>query len=202
ARPAARRRAAPARAQAGALGRDPGGDRGAARPRGVAGAGGGGRCRKDGLVVTPAVDKNRALGKTAQRGMAWSFVRESVSEILLFPTSMLIARILTPEEFGVAAAALFFILLGSRLSELGFNAAIVRAKSIEPIHLSTIFVVQLALGVVAFAAMVVLAPWIGRFYSLPEPMKVVTVSALSFLIMPFGAVPSALLQRNFEYRKS
>ena len=41
---------------------------------------------------------------------------------------MVLARLLTPEEFGIAAAAGFFTLLAGRLSELGFNAAIVRSK--------------------------------------------------------------------------
>jgi O-antigen/teichoic acid export membrane protein len=151
--------------------------------------------------VSPEVDKSQALGKTAKKGIVWSFLREGVSEVLLFPTSMLLARMLKPEEFGIAAAALFFILLGGRLSELGFNAALIRSKHVEPIHLSTVFVAQLALGVVSFAVMVALAPWIGAFYGLPQPMTIVTVSALSFLIMPFGAVPSALLQRNLEFRQ-
>lgn len=148
------------------------------------------------------IEKEKALGKTAQKGVVWSFLRESVSEVLLFPASMVLARLLTPREFGVAAAAAFFIQLAGRLSELGFNAALIRKKSVEDIHFSTVFVVQIVLGLVTFATMVVLAPWIGRFYNMPEATHVLPISAIAFLITPIGAVQAAVLQRNFEYKKS
>ena len=150
----------------------------------------------------PPTDPKKALGKTAQKGVAWSFLREGVSEILLFPASMVLARLLSPAEFGIAVAAGFFIMLAGRLSELGFNAAIVRSKVIEPIHLSTVFVAQLALGALTFALMFSLAPVIGAFYGLPEPAVVIRLSSIAFLITPLGAVPSALLQRRMEFKKS
>ncbi len=150
----------------------------------------------------PPIDKSQALGKTAQRGVIWSFLRESVSEILVFPASMVLARLLTPREFGIAAAALFFIQLAGRLSELGFNAAIIRSKTIEPIHLSTVFIAQIVIGVVLFLTMIALTPLIGAFYNMPEAWHVIPISALIFLIQPFGAVPAAIMQRNFQYRDS
>jgi O-antigen/teichoic acid export membrane protein len=148
------------------------------------------------------IDKSKALGKTAQKGVVWSFLRESVSEILLFPASMVLARLLTPREFGIAAAAAFFIQLAGRLSELGFNSALIRAKVVEPIHLSTVFVVQIVLGLVTFSTMVLLSPWIGAFYNMPEASHVLPISAIAFLITPIGSVQAAILQRNFQYKKS
>jgi PST family polysaccharide transporter len=144
----------------------------------------------------------KALGKKATSGVVWSFVREGVAEIMLFPISMLLARILTPEEFGIAAAANFFTLLAIRLSELGFNAAIVRLKEISNLHLSTVFAVNLTLGVANFIALTLAAPLLGAFYGIPGPSRVLSVAAFSFLIAPLGAVPAALLARNLEFRKS
>ncbi|MFV3037487.1 oligosaccharide flippase family protein, partial [Klebsiella pneumoniae] len=89
--------------------------------------------------------------------------------------------------------------MAARLTELGFNAALVRSKVVEPIYLSTVFVVQLLLGVLCFTLLVALSPFIGAFYSIPEARTVFTVAALTFLILPIGAVPATILQRNFEY---
>jgi PST family polysaccharide transporter len=146
-------------------------------------------------------DKNKSLGKVARRGVAWSFVREGVTEVILFPTSMVMARLLTPAEFGIAVAATFFLALSGRLSGLGFNAAIVRAKVVEPVHLSTVFTIGLALGVLKFAALTAAAPLIAAFYNVPETGQVIPVAALSFLIAPLGAVQAALLTRNMKYRQ-
>jgi teichuronic acid exporter len=153
-------------------------------------------------VRRPPIDKSQALGKTAQKGVVWSFLRESVSEVLLFPASMVLARLLTPREFGIAAAAAFFIQLAGRLSELGFNSALIRSKTVEPIHMSTVFVVQVVLGIVTFSTMVLLSPWIGAFYNMPEATHVLPISAIAFLITPMGSVQAAVLQREFRYKQS
>ena len=148
------------------------------------------------------VDGSKALGKTAQKGVVWSFVRESVSEILVFPASMLMGRLLTPREFGIAAASVFFIQLAGRLGEMGFNSALIRAKEVKPIHLSTVFVAQLFIGAVLCTIMIALSPSIARFYNMPEATHVLPIAAIGFLIAPLGSVPSSLLQRRFEYKKN
>ena len=146
--------------------------------------------------------KPKALRKKATTGVAWSFLRQGISEVLLFPASMVLARLLTPQEFGIAAAANFFSQLAGRLSDLGFNAALVRSKEIRPIHLSTVFVVSLALGVVKFSALFLAAPFVNAFYGVDAPGNVIRVAAFAFLIGPFGGVPGALLSRNFQYKKA
>ncbi len=144
----------------------------------------------------------KALGKTAKQGVVWSFLREGVTEILLFPASMVLARLLTPTEFGIAAAAGFFTLLAARVSELGFNAAIVRSKVVQPVHLSTVFAINLVVGGVTFGILTVSAPLVARFYDAPEIGRILPVAALGFLIAPFGAVPAALLTRNMLFRQT
>lgn len=145
---------------------------------------------------------SKSLGKLAKRGVAWSFLREGVTEIVLFPASMLVARLLTPTEFGIAAAAIFFTQLATRLSELGFNAAIVRSTVVERVHLSTVFTINLLLGIGTFAALTACAPLVGAFYNVPQTSTVLRVAALAFLIAPFGAVPAALLTRNMRFRQT
>jgi PST family polysaccharide transporter len=150
----------------------------------------------------PPVDGSKALGKTAQKGVVWSFVRESVSEILVFPASMVIARLLTPREFGIAAASVFFIQLAGRLGEMGFNSALIRAKEVKPIHLQTVFLVQIGIGLTLCATMIALSPWIAHFYNMPEATHVLPIAALGFVIAPWGSVSSTILQRNLEYKKN
>ncbi|MGE0593010.1 MAG: lipopolysaccharide biosynthesis protein [Vicinamibacterales bacterium] len=134
--------------------------------------------------------------------MLWSFVREGVTELVMFPSSMILGRLLTPREFGIAVAALFFTQLAGRLSELGFNAAIVRAKVIEPIHLSSVFVINLTVGVLTFGALTALAPAVAAFYDQPETGQILPIAAISFLIVPFGSVSSGILVRNLRFKEA
>jgi O-antigen/teichoic acid export membrane protein len=143
----------------------------------------------------------KALGKVAKRGVAWSFLREGVTEILVFPAAMVLARLLAPREIGMAAAGLFFTQLAVRLGELGFNAAIVRAKVIDQTHLATVFTINLLVGFGMFVTLSVFAPWVATFYGVPETSHVVRFAAIGFLIAPFGAVPAALIARNMHFRQ-
>ena len=151
--------------------------------------------------MTTAPQAEKPLGRKTTRGVAWSFLREGVTEILVFPLSMVLARILTPREFGIAAAASFFVLLAGKLSELGFNVALVRAKTLEPIHLSTVFLVNLVIGIVTFLVLTGLAPIVAQFYDTPETGAILPIAAIAFLIVPFGAVPAAIMLREFRYRE-
>jgi len=148
--------------------------------------------------VTASTSHDKSLGTKTTRGVAWSFLRSSGQELLLFPGSMLLARMLTPKEFGIAAAAGFFTVLAGRLSDLGFNAALVRSKVVLPIHLSTVFVVNVVVGVTSFLVLTAIAPFVAAFYNTPETGAILPIAALSFLIVPLGTIPAAILTRDMR----
>ncbi len=144
----------------------------------------------------------KALGKVAKKGVAWSFLREGVTEVLLFPASMVVSRLLTPAEFGITSAALFFIQLAARLSDLGFNAALVRSKVVSREHFTSVFVVNVSVGALAFLVLVFASPFIGAFYNNVAAGQILPIAAFSFLIAPFGAVPGAILTRDMRFRET
>jgi teichuronic acid exporter len=150
--------------------------------------------------VTASTSQDKSLGTKTTRGVAWSFLRSSGQELLLFPGSMLLARMLTPKEFGIAAAAGFFTVLAGRLSDLGFNAALVRSKVVLPIHLSTVFVVNVVVGVTSFLVLTAIAPFVAAFYNTPETGAILPIAALSFLIVPLGTIPAAILSRDMRFK--
>jgi teichuronic acid exporter len=138
-------------------------------------------------------------GRTAKKGAAWSVIRHGGHELVAIPASMFMARLLSPSDFGVAAAATFFMLLAARLTQFGFNAAIVRTKELRDEHLSSVFVTALSTGVVVFGLLSLSAPYIGRFFRSPETASVLPIAALTFLINPFGTISSALLSRRMHF---
>ena len=142
----------------------------------------------------------KSYGKTAKLGAIWSVVRSLSKQLIAIPTSMIMARLLSPEEFGVAAAAGFFMLMASRSTELGLNTALVREKNLKPVHNSSVFVVSVVLGVVSWLTLTLAAPAVGRFFRSPEVGQVLPWAALMFLFTPFSTVPSALMQRQLRFK--
>jgi PST family polysaccharide transporter len=146
-------------------------------------------------------EKKERFGKKAKVGAVWSLTRQGVNELVHIPTSFIMARLLTPQEFGISAAATFFLMLANRLSQLGFNTALVRQKELRPEHASSVFLVNLAVGVFAWAVLTLSAESVGVFFRSPETGSALRIAALSFLILPFGTVPGAILQRDMKFKE-
>lgn len=144
--------------------------------------------------------QRETYGKVAKKGAAWSAIRQGGHELMAVPFSMVMARLLTPKEFGVAVAASFFVLLSARLMQFGFGAALVRVKEVREEHTSSVFLVSLGTGLVSYGVLFLCAPAIGRFFQSPQSGELVRVAALSFVLSPFGSVASSMLTRRMEFR--
>jgi O-antigen/teichoic acid export membrane protein len=146
--------------------------------------------------------RGKGYGKTAKIGVAWGVFRDTLKQLIYVPGAMLLARLLSPEEFGISAAAVLVITLANRLGTLGLNAALVRLKTLTPDHLSTVFTYNLGMGAVAFSVLQFAAPAIAAFYRQPEVGDAIRVAALSFLFVPFGAINSAIFQREMRFKET
>jgi teichuronic acid exporter len=146
--------------------------------------------------------KKKSYGGTARKGAAWSIVRQGGHELIAVPMSMIMARLLSPQEFGVAVAASFFVLLSARLTQFGFNAALVRIKELREEHVSSVLVANLAVGVLSYGVLFVAAPAIGRFFNSPDAGSLVRLAALTFLISPLGSVSGAMIAREMAFHKA
>jgi teichuronic acid exporter len=140
-------------------------------------------------------------GRAALVGMVWSWLASVGTELMWLPTTMITARLLTPADFGITATASFFIALATRLTQFGFNAALLRMKEVDDDHSNSIFMMNIALGVACWLALAFSAPFIAQFFRSPATGEILPIAALSFLAVPFGTVPSALLLRDLRYKE-
>lgn len=142
-----------------------------------------------------------SYGKLARAGTFWAYVRQAIVVTLAIPTAMMLARLLTPEDFGIAAAAGFFAQLSGRLTRAGLNLAIIRMKELEPIHVSSVFVFNLSTSLVIFAIMSAAASPIGAFFGNASLAAVIPIASLNFVLNACGAVPMALLRRDMRFKR-
>jgi PST family polysaccharide transporter len=142
-----------------------------------------------------------SFGKTAKIGAAWSVARQSLRSLLALPASMVLARLLAPADFGVGAAVNLVIQLSSRVGQLGLSAALVRLHHLEARHEHTAFVVSLGLGSIVFAILLLVADLAGAMVNSPEAARALPLAAGTFLIGPFGVVPSARLYRDMRFQE-
>jgi len=140
-------------------------------------------------------------GRAALVGVVWSWLASAGTELMWLPTAMITARLLTPEDFGITATATFFISLATRLTQFGFNAALLRMKTVDEEHASSIFVMNVVMGAAAWLVLALASPFIAAFFRSPATGHILPIAALSFLVVPFGTVPAALLLRDLRYKE-
>ena len=141
-----------------------------------------------------------AYGKVARRAAVWDLGAALSSQGIMFFISIFVSRLLTPADFGVTAAARFFITLASRATQLGLNVSLVRMKEVRQEHVSSVFVTNLVAGLLAFGTLALASPVLGRFFNSPDVGKVLPLSATVFLVVPFSSVASAMMDRHLQYR--
>jgi O-antigen/teichoic acid export membrane protein len=143
---------------------------------------------------------DNSLKRRILLGLGWSGLAQVLRQALQIGTSILLARLLVPSDFGLLAMVLVFAGFASSISDLGLSAALVQRQDIQPQHKSTIFCLQLAFGSILTILLLVTAPLIARFYETPRLTVICFGIAPTFLLNAFGGVPLALLQRRMAFR--
>ena len=101
-------------------------------------------------------------------GVEWTAGARIANQILQFIISIVLARLLVPKDFGLIGMILVFTGFANLFSEMGFGAALVQRKEIEERHLSSIFWLSIAVGLILSCTVFVVAPFISKFYSEPR----------------------------------
>jgi len=133
-------------------------------------------------------------------GALWSVTSQTGRQAILLLSNVILARLLTPHDFGLTATALIFVNFAIILAEQGFGAALIQRKEVSEEHLSSIFWVNVALGLAFTALFLAGAPLIARAYGEEGLIPLTRVIAWIFAINSLGMVHSTLLTRGLAFK--
>ena len=131
----------------------------------------------------------------------WSVLGEAASRFAAPLTLLVLARILLPDDFGVVAAATVVISLSQALAEAGLGKALVQRQDRVDECAAAVFWLNMALAVIVMVALAAGAPLIAGFFKDPRITDVVRVLSLQVPLAALCTVPSALLQRDLQFRQ-
>jgi lipopolysaccharide exporter len=141
------------------------------------------------------LDKATRIG----RGLGWSLMSTLALRIGNLFLSIVVARLVAPQAYGVFAVALTVWMLLSALSEFGLGADLVRAKD-PGRRAPTVATLGAGIGVVAALSMFLAAPAVARAFESPESTHALVVMSLVPALFGLTIVPAALLQRAYRQR--
>lgn len=113
----------------------------------------------------------------------------------------ILARLLSPEEFGVVALVTVFVTFFNLLSDVGIGPAIVQNQDLNQTDIQSIFSFSIIIGFIFSVLFFLAAPLLADFYNQPELVTVARLLAISILFYSWQIVPKALLQKSFKFKQ-
>lgn len=140
------------------------------------------------------------LAKKTGRSIVWNFTNQIIQQMMNILVVMVLARLLTPGDFGIFAMVVIFSNLAEPFREWGFQAYLIQKKDIDREYEDTAFWSICAIGMLLFVLGVICAPFVGSFFNNHEVAKYVRALSIVFLISPLSSVQWALACRAMDFR--
>jgi PST family polysaccharide transporter len=113
----------------------------------------------------------------------------------------MMARLVSPRDFGLVAIAFIFTSFAERLGQVGVGAAFVQRAAIDEDDLKTASILSIGSGFVIAAVLCAIAPFAAYFFGEPQLSLIIGILALGFILDSFGVVSDGLLQRELKFRE-
>jgi PST family polysaccharide transporter len=141
------------------------------------------------------------LARRAVHGVLWTYVSFAGSKLLVFVSTVILARLLAPAQFGEIGFALVVIAYLETIGDFGISSALIYERKRPEIAANVAFVVSLATGVLWFGLAYAFAPLVASFFAAPAVVPILQTLSFVFVINALGNTHDALLRRKLEFKK-
>ncbi len=142
----------------------------------------------------------RNLDRVLIRGVAWTAVVKWLTQVVTWGTTIIVARLLAPSDYGLVGMGAIYINLFTLFSEFGVGTAVVTLQDLTENQVSQLNTLSLFLGVLGFLVSAAAAIPLGKFFHSPNLPRIVTVLSVGFIVSGIRTVPYSLLQRELRFK--
>lgn len=147
------------------------------------------------------MDTNRELAKTTVKGTLWNYTSFILSKGLIFISTMILARILAPNDFGLLSMGLVAINYLDMLNELGVGPALIYQQGDVDKKSDVAFSMSLTVNMVLTLLAFICAPLIALFFKEPRVTPIVQALSLTFVLSSIGSIHSTRLKKELSFKK-
>lgn len=134
------------------------------------------------------------------KGTFWSAVDAFLGQGVTFIVGLILARLLSPEEYGLIGIVTIFttILLG--FVDCGFGNALIRKQDAADDDYNTMFLVNMGMSLLMYALLFIGAPFIAIFFERPQLVSLIRVTGVLLIIQAFSIVQSTILTKRIDFK--
>ncbi len=142
-----------------------------------------------------------SIKQKAIHGVIWTGIAKASMQLVLFLLMLVLARLLSPQDFGIVGMAAIVTVAISMVNDRGLGTAVIQRNSISQEHLSSVFWGGIAFSILLFAATILASYPMALFFKNPLVQPVVAVQGAGFVIGSLGIVQKSILNKELEFKK-
>lgn len=134
-------------------------------------------------------------------GFLWKFGERITAQLISLVVSIVLARLLTPTDYGIVAMVMVFIAIANVFVSSGLGTALVQKKSADNLDFSSVFYLNIGVGIVLYIFLFMTAPFISSFYNMPLLCPVFRVLGVRIIVASINSVQQAYVSRNMLFKR-
>jgi len=141
------------------------------------------------------------IRQKAISGYIWSFLERGSSYLVAFVFGLIQVRLLNPKDYGLIGMVTVFIMLSNVLVDNGFSVALIQKQNPKNKEFSSVFIVNVLLGLIIYCILFFAAPYISEFYNEPALIAIIRVVCLSIIFTALGLIQNTIIIKNLNFKK-
>ena len=142
----------------------------------------------------------KGLKQKAATGLAWSALQKYSMMFINFVSDIILARLLSPDDFGCIGMLAIFMVLAETFINGGFGAALIQKKDPTQVDYSTVFFWNMGMSVILYAILFFGAPTVASFYKIPQLCSILRVQGLILFVYAFNEVQQNQLKKKLDFK--
>ena len=143
---------------------------------------------------------SESLKNKTVKGVGWSFIDNLSSSGITFLVGLVLARLLTPSEYGIMAILTIFIAVSNSIVDSGFSNALIRKTDARRVDYNTVFLFNLLVSGLLYVVLFFAAPSISRFFKEPLLVEVMRVIGWVLVINALAIIPRTLFVKEVNFK--
>ena len=142
----------------------------------------------------------QTLKQATTKGLFWSSVERFSNQGVQFVFSIILARLLSPSDYGIIAMVTIFFAVAQSFVDSGFSNALVRKTDRVEEDLSTCFYFNIGVGIIAYIVLFLIAPLVANFYNQPILSPIIRITGLEVMLNSLCVVQQALFTIKIDFK--
>ncbi|HHQ4319023.1 TPA: lipopolysaccharide biosynthesis protein [Clostridium perfringens] len=145
--------------------------------------------------------ENKNIKHQVINSLIWKLMERGGVQGIQFILQLILARLLTPDDYGIIAIIAIFITIANVFVQSGFNTALIQNKETDEKDFSSVFYLSMLVALVLYIVLFFVSPAISRFYGVPELTKVIRVLSITLFLGAYNSIQNAVISKTMKFKK-